>query len=162
LSSDRIVKPIAAQLEEEAVMNVQAVAFAIVLSALGAAPVMAADLTITVKNVRNADGLVRIGLYDSAASFLKPPLAKTREQVKASPGEIKLVLHDLPAGRYAVSSFHDENGSGKVEYGPLGIPIQGFGFSNDAQSTEGPPSFGQAAFDFDGKIDKAISFSLNY
>lgn len=141
---------------------VHTVAFALALSALGAPTALAADLTITVKEVRNASGLVRIGVYDSTASFMKPPLAKAAQQAKASPGEVKFVVHDLPAGRYAVTSFHDENETGKIEFGPLGIPIQGYGFSNDAQSTEGPPAFAQAAFDFDGKRDKAISFSLNY
>ncbi len=139
----------------------QAVLWAAILTA-GAVTASAADLTITIKDVRNGAGLVRIGVYDGAASFLKPPLAKAREQVKASPGEVKLVLHDLPAGKYAVASFHDENQSGKLEYGPLGVPLQGYGFSNDAQSPEGPPAFAQAAFDFDGKTDKTISFSLNY
>jgi uncharacterized protein (DUF2141 family) len=122
----------------------------------------AADLTITVKEVRNDSGSVRIALYDSAASFLKPPLAKAARQEKASAGEVRFVLKDLPPGKYAVGSFHDETGSGKIEFGPLGIPVQGYGFSNNALGTEGPPAFAEAAFDFDGKSDKAISLSLNY
>jgi uncharacterized protein (DUF2141 family) len=135
---------------------------AFALSAVEAATVAAADLTVTVKNVRNAAGLVRMGVYDSAASFTKPALATAQLQAKASAGEVRFVLHDLAPGRYAVASFHDENESGKLEFGPLGIPVQGYGFSNDALGTEGPPAFAQAAFDFDGKNDKAISFSLNY
>jgi uncharacterized protein (DUF2141 family) len=145
-----------------AVFVARTVAGAALLSAASAVAASAADLTITVKEVRNGSGLVRIGVYDGAASFLKPPLARLREQVKASPGEVKLVLHDLPAGQYAVVSFHDEKASGKLEYGPLRVPLQGYGFSNDAQSPGGPPAFAAAAFDFDGKADKAISFSLNY
>lgn len=137
-------------------------ALTVAFSATAAATAMAADLTVTVKDVRNASGLVRIAVYDSAASFLKPPLAKAALQAKASAGEVKFVIHDLPAGRYAVGSFHDENETGKIEFGPLGVPVQGYGFSNNAQSTEGPPAFPQAAFDFDGKNDKAVSLSLNY
>jgi uncharacterized protein (DUF2141 family) len=137
-------------------------ALAFVLFAAAAPAANAADLTISVKDVRNASGLVRIAVYDSAASFLKRPLAKVVQEAPASAGEVKFVLHDLPAGKYAVGSFHDENNTGKVEYGPLGAPLQGYGFSNDALSTEGPPSFAQAAFEFDGTSDKAVSFSLNY
>jgi uncharacterized protein (DUF2141 family) len=142
--------------------RVHAAVFAFALSAATTATAMAADVTVTVKDVRNATGLVRIGVYNSAESFLKPPLAKASQQAKASPGDVKFVLHDLPAGRYAVASFHDETETGKIEFGPLGIPVQGYGFSNDPQGTEGPPAFARAAFDFDGKNDKAISFSLNY
>jgi uncharacterized protein (DUF2141 family) len=112
--------------------------------------------------VRNAAGSVRISVYDSAAAFTKPALARARQQAKASEGEVKFVVHDLPAGKYAIASFHDENNSGKLEFGPLGVPVQGYGFSNNALGTDGPPAFAQAAFDFDGKNDQAISFSLNY
>jgi uncharacterized protein (DUF2141 family) len=142
--------------------RVLTVAFALALSAVGASTAMAADLTITVKEVRNAAGSVRISVYDSAAAFTKPALARARQQAKASEGEVKFVLHDLPAGKYTIASFHDENNSGKLEFGPLGVPIQGYGFSNNALGTDGPPAFAQAAFDFDGKNDQAISFSLNY
>jgi uncharacterized protein (DUF2141 family) len=137
-------------------------AFAFVLFAASAPVANAAELTVTVKEVRNASGLVRIAVYDNAASFLKRPLAKVVQEAPASAGEVRFVVRDLPAGKYAVGSFHDENNTGKVEFGPLGVPLQGYGFSNDALSTEGPPSFAQAAFDFDGKADQAISFSLNY
>ena len=89
-------------------------------------------------------------------------MAKAALQAQASTGDVKVVVHDLPAGKYAVVSFHDENETGKIEFDPLGIPLQGYGFSNDAQSTEGPPAYAQAAFDFDGKNDKSISLSLNY
>ena len=140
--------------------RIAAIVLGFALSA--AVPAAAADLTITVKEVRNAAGVVRVGVYDSQANFRKPELAKAALQAKAAPGEVKFVLHDLPAGRYAAASFHDEKEIGHIEFGPLGIPVQGYGFSNDAQSTDGPPAFSQAAFDFDGKSDKAISFSLNY
>ena len=142
--------------------RVHAAVFAFALSAATTATAMAADVTVTVKDVRNATGLVRIGVYNSAESFLKPPLAKTLQQAKAIPGDVTFVLHDLPAGRYAVASFHDENETGKIEFGPLGVPVQGYGFSNDARGTEGPPAFARAAFDIDGKTDKAISLLLNY
>lgn len=127
-----------------------------------AAVASAADLTITVKDVRSADGSVLIAIYDSDANFMKPPQATVRRKINASKGEVKFVIHDLPPGKYAVSSYHDENNNGKLDTNSLGVPTEGFGFSNDAQGVAGPPKFSQAAFDFDGKKDKAISFSLNY
>lgn len=138
------------------------ISLALAMSAGAAAAALAADLDVTVKDVRNDAGSVRIAVYDSAASFLKRPQAKVVQQAKANAGDVRFVLHDLPAGKYAIVSFHDEDNSGQVVIGPLGIPTQGFGFSNDPSTTEGPPAFSQAAFDFDGKTNKAISFSLNY
>ena len=122
----------------------------------------AADLTITVKGVRSADGAVFLALYDSEKSFMKVPQAKTTRRLNASKGDLKVVIHDLPAGKYAISSYHDENGNGKLDTNALGIPEEGYGFSNDARDMFGPPKFPEAAFDFDGKTDKAIAFSIQY
>jgi len=121
----------------------------------------AANLTVTVKDVRNANGSVLIAVYD-LSGFGKPELAKAKQKAGANAGEVKFVFQGLPAGKYAVAAFHDENGNGKLDRNSLGVPTEGYGFSNDAQGTTGPPNFNQAAFDFDGKTDKAISFSLNY
>ena len=121
----------------------------------------AATLTITVKDVRNTTGTVLIAVYDQSG-FGKPELAKAKQKVGAKAGEVKFVFQGLSAGKYAVAAFHDENGNGKLDRNSLGVPTEGYGFSNDAQGTAGPPNFSQAAFDFDGKTDRAISFSLNY
>jgi uncharacterized protein (DUF2141 family) len=129
---------------------------------LGAAALAsAANLTVTVKDVRNNTGAVLIVVYDQSG-FGKPELAKVKQKAGANAGEVKFVFQGLPAGKYAAAAFHDENGNGKLDRNSLGVPTEGFGFSNDAQGTAGPPTFNQAAFDFDGKTDKAISFSLNY
>jgi len=122
----------------------------------------AADLTITVKGVRSADGAVFLAVYDSDKSFMKAPQAKTTRRLNASKGDLEIVIHDLPAGKYAIASYHDENGNGKLDTNALGIPEEGYGFSNDARGTSGPPQFSEAAFDFDGKTDRAIVFSIQY
>jgi uncharacterized protein (DUF2141 family) len=121
----------------------------------------AADLTVTIKDVHSSSGQVLIVVYDESG-FGKPELAKMRQKANATSGDVKFVFHNLAAGRYAVSAFHDENGNGKLDRNSLGVRTEGYGFSNDAQGTAGPPKFSQAAFDFDGKTDKQISFSLNY
>jgi uncharacterized protein (DUF2141 family) len=122
----------------------------------------AADLTITVKGVRSADGAVFLAVYDSEKSFMKPPQAKTTRRLNASKGDLEIVIHDLAAGKYAIASYHDENGNGKLDTNALGIPEEGYGFSNDARGTFGPPTFPEAAFEFDGKTNKAIVFSIQY
>ena len=121
-----------------------------------------ADLTITIKDVRNSDGAVLLAVYDSEAHFMKPPLATTSRRVAAAKGDVTVVLQDLPAGKYAIASFHDENGNGKLDTNSFGQPTEGHGFSNGARGSMGPPSFTEAAFEFDGKTSKAIAFSLNY
>src|SRR5215813_5483139 len=73
----------------------------------------AANLTVTVKDVRNANGSVLIAVYD-LSGFGKPELAKAKQKAGANAGEVKFVFQGLPAGKYAVAAFHDENGNGKL------------------------------------------------
>ena len=142
--------------------RIRVLALALFLLPLAATAASAADLTVTVKDVRNASGTVRIAVYDSESSFGKPQLAKAKQKANAKTGEVTFIFHNLPAGKYAVAAFHDENGNGKLDRNSLGAPTEGYGFSNEAQGTAGPPKFAQAAFDFDGKTKQSIAFSLNY
>ena len=58
-----------------------------------------------------------------------------------------LVLHfDLPAGKYAVQVMHDENDNGKLDANFMGIPIEGYGFSNNPQVMR-RAYFSEAAFE---------------
>src|SRR5215472_664549 len=111
----------------------------------------AADLKITVNDVRSTTGFVFVAVYDSQGAFMKAPLAKATRKIKANQGSVTLVIPNLPPGTYAVASYHDENDNGKMDTNSLGVPTEGYGFSNDAQGAAGPPKFAQAAFEFDGK-----------
>ena len=136
-------------------------ALAVFLLPLATTAASGADLTVTVKGVHSSTGVVYLAVYDET-SFGKPELAKVRQRAPAAKGDITFVIHDLPAGKYAVSSYHDENGNGKLDTNSFGMPTEGYGFCNDAQGSGGPPTFAQAAFDFDGKTAKSIAYSLNY
>src|SRR5215469_16971736 len=132
------------QKENKTMIRTRTLTFTLSLLLAAVAAASAADLTITVKDIRSTDGSVLIAVYDGDASFMNPPQAKVRRKVNASKGEVKFVIHDLPAGKYAVSSYHDENNNGTLDTNSLGVPTEGYGFSNDAQGVAGPPKFAQA------------------
>lgn len=119
----------------------------------------AGDLTVKIIQVRSDQGSVLAALYDSEASYMQLPSARAHFKVKASRGELTYVFHDLPAGRYALSAFHDENGNDKLDRNILGIPKEGYGFSN--ARSEGALPFSKAAFDFDGTTG-SITVALRY
>jgi uncharacterized protein (DUF2141 family) len=127
---------------------------------LAPAAAFAGDITVTVKGVKDANGAVLGAVYDEAG-FMQQPKAKALARVKAQAGSVVLVFHGVPAGRYAVATFHDANGNGKLDKNNLNVPTEGYGFSNDAQGSGGPPKFGQAAFSFDGAA-KALTVDLDY
>jgi uncharacterized protein (DUF2141 family) len=140
----------------------RALVFAVSLMSLSAPAAPPAHLTITVNGVHSSTGTVFIAVYDSDSSFMNQPQAKVRARSKATKGQMTFVIPYLPKGNYAVASYHDENDNGKMDANSLGIPTEGYGFSNDAQGNAGPPKYSQAAFEFDGKTDKTVAFSLNY
>ncbi len=126
-----------------------------------ATPAAAADLTITVTGVRSAAGTVRVALFDSEAAFPDAAKARTPIEARAKAGEVRLVVKGLPPGRYAVAAFHDENANGKLDRNFMGIPKEGYGFSNDARGMAGPPKFTAASFQVGG-ADRAVSLALDY
>jgi uncharacterized protein (DUF2141 family) len=121
----------------------------------------AGDLALTVDGVQDAKGNVQGALYDSESSFMNVPEAHAKFRVPAAAGQVQYVFHDLKPGKYALAVFHDANTNGQLDKNSYGVPTEGYGFSNDAQGSGGPPKFGQAAFDYDG-TNKSITVSLNY
>jgi uncharacterized protein (DUF2141 family) len=115
----------------------------------------ALDLTVEVNNARSAQGTVDGALFGAGSSWLREPLKGERQPAAA---KVLLVYRDLPAGAYALSVFHDENGNGKLDANVAGIPLERYGFSRDAHGRMGPPSFADAVIDL--QADTAITINL--
>ena len=132
--------------------------FAIV-AALSAASAIATahELKVEVLNARSNNGYVAAAVYGDGEAWLQDGRAVQVARVAAADKAV-LVFSNLPAGRYAVSVFHDENGNGKLDKNVMGIPTERYGFSRDARGTMGPPSFADAAVDVDS--DAAIAVHL--
>ena len=116
-------------------------------------------LTIDVGNVRIAKGVVHVDVCPEA-KFLQDDCPWSGN-ARARVGETRVTVANLPAGRYAVQAFLDENSNGKVDRGWFGIPKEGVGFSNDAKIRFSPPKFAEAMFAFDGNA-RTIRLNLRY
>ena len=116
---------------------------AAVLFATAVAAEAAATLTINL-DCGSTDGRVMIAVFDSQDAY--EGRAAPVRQLAAQPGQ-PVRLEGLPAGRYAIKSFHDVNGNGKMDANPFGMPTEPFAFSNGARGHMGPASWADAAFD---------------
>ncbi|HJW57163.1 MAG TPA: DUF2141 domain-containing protein [Burkholderiaceae bacterium] len=116
--------------------------FVMAVALASASLAQAADLTVEVAGVKNAKGKVMVAVFNRAEDFLDKPVQAAA--VDAQPGTVRLVFAGLPAGDYALSVFQDENRNGALDTNPAGMPIEPYGFSNDAAGNDGPPSFQQA------------------
>lgn len=108
---------------------------------LGQAPT--ATLTVTVQNVRSAEGQVRVAVYQEAQWLGQDPFA--RSWMPAT-GKALTATFALPPGEYAVAVLHDLNDNGEMDYRLMRLPKEPYGFSNDAKPRFGPPKFADAAF----------------
>lgn len=133
---------------------------------LGLAPFLLATstpgsgvLTIDVGNIRIAKGRVHVDICPERL-FLTDDCPFSGD-APAKAGVTRVTVRAIPAGRYAVQAFLDENSNGKVDRALFGIPKEGVGFSNDAKIGLGPPKFSDAVFSYDGG-DHTIHFNLRY
>ncbi len=116
-------------------------------------------LAVVVKNVKDTKGQVRVGLFKDDKTFLKE--AWKGEVVKAATGEVMVMFENIPVGTYAISIIHDENENGELDSNFFGIPKEGFGFSNDAMGTFGPPDFAKASFSLKAG-EQQVAVSMRY
>ena len=116
------------------------------------------SLTVSIKNISSDKGTLRVGIFNSQTDFLKKQLYG--QIIKSKSGDMKVVFENIPVGAYAISIIHDENENGELDSNLFGIPNEGFGFSNDAMGTFGPPSFEKASFNL--KENSTMTVNLKY
>lgn len=99
-----------------------------------AANASAADLRVQVKGITVATGTVSAALMDSNEAWTGQgrPVGARRSKVTAA-GDLELVFADLAPGKYALRLMHDENDNGKLDSNLIGMPTEGYGFSNNPQ-----------------------------
>jgi uncharacterized protein (DUF2141 family) len=118
---------------------------------------------VKILNIRNSTGTVACALFESPVGF---PIAFLRSAtnvmiIKIRKTQARCDFEDIPPGTYAMAVIHDENMNGKLDTNRLGIPREGYGFSNDAKGWLGAPSFSAASFRYDGRsLD--LTMSLHY
>jgi uncharacterized protein (DUF2141 family) len=115
------------------------------LPAHGAGPGNA-NLTIKVENVLPSGGILRLGLYDETRypDDNSTPIASA--DVTAEPGETVINLHGLNPGIYAIQTFQDVNANNKMDTSWVGLPLEPFGFSQDATPFLSKPDFDAVKF----------------
>jgi uncharacterized protein (DUF2141 family) len=123
------------------------------------APDNTGSLTIIVKNTADNQGTIRAGLYKTPREF---PMGKVFKSVE---GKIKenrsiMIFDNLPEGDYAVAILHDRNDNKKMDYNFLGIPIEGYGFSNNIKAILSAPSFEQAKVAIQANAQQTITISM--
>jgi uncharacterized protein (DUF2141 family) len=140
-----------------------AVMMSVNLPAVAGAQSSCPGIHVKVLNIRNSTGTVACALFESPAGFPNEFLryATNIMVIRIRAAQARCDFLDIPSGTYALAVVHDENTNGKLDTNRLGIPKEGYGFSNDARALLGAPSFSAASFQYDGQ-NLEPTISLHY
>lgn len=105
---------------------------------------VAAELTVNISDVEQGKGHLMIALYASQADY-KSGKASFHSKVKALNDKEVAIFANLPNGEYAIKMYQDENDNNKMDFNMMGIPKEGYGFSNNV-GMFGAPEYTEAKF----------------
>lgn len=104
-------------------------------------------VNVAVEGLRNSNGVVTLTLYpDDPTRFLKPRGSLYVTKVNARAGLAHACIHVPAPGAYGLALYHDENANGEIDRNGLGIPKEGFGFSNNPRIFLSAPGFAKVRF----------------
>jgi uncharacterized protein (DUF2141 family) len=137
---------------------------------LAARSASASELVVVIKGVDSPDGELQVELYgvEQRATFPyadRGVVAERRVRAETLPApdrQATVTFGDLAPGSYAVSVIHDANDNGDIDLNMFGIPTEGYGFSNGARATLGPPSFDAAAVRVGATVPTRIEITLSH
>ena len=125
-------------------------------------PETEARLNVNVRGVRNTEGEVAISVYsDRKSEFLSSGAYLIRHRVPVQP-EVTRMCMPLPGpGTYAVAVYHDEDHDHDFDRTMVGLPAEGYGFSNDPDTLFSLPAFKDVLIDAPPG-DTEITITMNY
>lgn len=105
------------------------------------------ELKVELSNVNSTDGLLMVAVYDRSENFLKTEKVCAQKIIPVkNAGSLKVSLGHLPPGQYALTCFHDLNGNGMLDTNMFGIPLEPYGFSNNARPKFRAPTWDESVF----------------
>lgn len=101
-----------------------------------------------------AGNMLYIGLMDEDGEQIEG------KRVAVTAEQLEVAFAPVPPGRYAVRTYQDENGNGKLDLGLFKIPKEGVGCSNNVKGFMSAPALKDMLFEVNGP--KAIGIALTY
>lgn len=135
------------------------IALSAALALIVATSSQAAEINVTVNGISHAGGTLSALLLNSAEAWdgKGKPVEGRRVEI-SSTDDLQVVFADLAPGQYALRLMHDENSNGKLDSNFVGMPTEGYGFSNNPRVMR-PATFDEAKFEL-GADGTAVTIEL--
>jgi uncharacterized protein (DUF2141 family) len=123
----------------------------------------AQNIEVLITGIRAEKGQIAIGVFKDDETFQKEEAFLNLKFVKnvISNGEMR-VQFSLEPGIYGLSLLDDVNSNGKMEYSFLGVPKEGFGFSDYYHKGFIKPKFDSFKFSIEKDQKKRITIRIRY
>ncbi len=121
-------------------------------------------LNVSIRNIKNpTKGIIRIAIFTDEKGFRaeKDFIAFEFEKKNIKNGTMNVEI-PIKKGLYGLSVLDDENNNCKMDYSVIGIPKEGFGFSNFKLTKMRKPKFEDFSFTVGSKEVKDIVVSMRY
>lgn len=119
-------------------------------------------LNVVADGLRNSNGLLAVTLYaDDSSRFLAKKGSLYVGRVEAKAGTTRACIFVPKPGVYALALYHDENGDRKFDRSGLGLPVEGFGFTNNPATIAGLPTFSSVRLNV-GKTGLTTRIHMKY
>lgn len=118
------------------------------------------SITVRISGIEEFNGKLMIGLYDNAERFPDDGGQIRGGSVRVTGPEHSYTFKGVPYGTYAVAVLHDSNENGELDLNWLGMPGEGYAFSNNATAFFSAPDFEDARFEVNG--DVTIRITMEY
>lgn len=113
------------------------------------------QINIQIDNMRNTKGNFQLTVFLDQASFAseQPSVVKVFSKEDAVSDGVFTCSIQLPAGEYGISILDDEDGDGRMKYNMIGMPKEGYGFSNFIHTGFSRPTFSDFKFSLNEDVE---------
>jgi len=119
-------------------------------------------ISVSIGPLRNSKGAIACRLHPSAEGFPRTGTGTVSRRVKPTGASARCVFENLTPGTYAVVVLHDENDNQQCDKNRLGMPLEGYGVSNNHTYALSAPSWKESKFVVEGGKDRTLAISLRY
>ena len=119
------------------------------------------NVKVVIEGVRSEKGKLVLAIFKDQDGFKNRKPIKRIELIKSELEGNEIVLN-LDPGTYGFSVLDDENENNKMDYNFIGMPKEGFGFSNYYHKGLSKPHFDKFKFKINNKKIKLIAIQLRY
>jgi len=106
-------------------------------------------------------GDLGVAIYENSSTFNSSTVYRDTF-VAVTSIDMILIFDRVDVGTYAISLFHDENSNGEMDKNILGLPLEGFGFSNNPSIGFSEPTFSECNFDIEAGQEVFVPVNLIY